>query len=350
MQIINEVKLDFDDVLIRPKRSKTASRKEVELVRTFTTLNSKKEITGIPIIAANMSVVGCFGVAKELAKLNIFTCLHKFYSVDDLVNFLSIDQKYIFYTLGITNEDIEKLKIVKHRMGNIEKICVDTANGYMEYFQDRVKLIKEICPDSIIMAGNVVTPEMVQELLISGAVDIVKIGLGSGGVCETRKVTGVGYPQLSAVLEASEAAHGLGGLVCSDGGCRNPGDLSKAFGAGSDFVMLGSMLSGHEECEGEWEMGYESQIDSNGVPICTSKQVKKSLKFYGMSSKEAMEKYSGGMSDYRASEGKCVNVPYKGPIKSTIQQILGGIRSTCAYAGAKKLKDLSKCTTFVRLK
>lgn len=204
------------------------------------------------------------------------------------------------------------------------------ANGYTEFFQNKVKEIRESFPNAVIMAGNVATPEMVQELLISGAADIVKIGIGPGSVCNTRMVTGVGYPQLSAIIECADAAHGLNGLVCADGGCKNSGDVAKAFGGGADFVMLGGMFAGCDECEGQWGSG------------------RKTFKFYGMSSKEAQDKYNGGMSEYRASEGDCVTIPAKGPAKDTVQHILGGLRSACAYVGAGRLKDLSKCTTFIR--
>lgn len=340
MRIINDIKLDFDDVLICPKRSKMKSRSDIDLVRTLKMLNSPLKTTGINIIASNMDSTGTFSMCEALSKFEIFTCLHKFYSEVDLVNFFNNNtaSAYAFYTLGITETDISKLKSVKSQC-QIDKICIDAANGYTVFFQDRVKMIREICPDAIIMAGNVVTPEMVQELLISGAADIVKIGIGPGSACETRVVTGCGYPQLSACLECADVAHGLGGLICSDGGCRNPGDIVKAFAAGSDFVMVGGMFAGHDECNGEWE----EEIDSNG------NKIKKSMKFYGMSSTQAMEKYAGGVASYRASEGKCFNVPYKGSISQTVQQILGGLRSACSYVGAAKLKHLSKCTTFVRI-
>jgi GMP reductase len=334
MQIDYEIKLGFDDVLIRPKRSKMASRKLVDLTRTYTGMNSKQEISGVPIIAANMDTVGTLSMAKELAANKMFTCLHKFYELEKLIYFWEENPaaKYTFYTTGILEDDINKLKKIRESGVNIRNICVDVANGYTEFFQNKVKEIRELFPDSIVMAGNVVTPEMVQELLLSGAADIVKIGIGPGSVCNTRIVTGVGYPQLSAIIECADAAHGLGGLVCADGGCKTPGDVAKAFAAGADFVMLGGMFAGCDECEGEW----------------TEKDGKKYLKFYGMSSKEAMDKYSGGISDYRASEGDCITVPYKSPVREVVQYILGGLRSTCAYVGASKLKDLSKCTTFVR--
>lgn len=339
MRIVEDVKLDFDDVLIVPKRSKTASRSAVVLEREYTTLNSKQVISSVPVVVSNMDTVGTFRMAESLLPHKMLVCLHKFYPSLDLLSFFSNESNTnAFYTLGIGEEDVAKLKKLL-KLTKIGKICIDVANGYTEYFQDRVKLIREMCPDSIIMAGNVVTPEMVQELLISGAADIIKIGIGPGCACETRLVTGVGYPQLSAVLETADAAHGLGGLICSDGGCRSPGDVVKAFAAGADFVMVGGMFAGHDECDGEWE----EELNAEG------NKVKKSMKFYGMSSTYAMEKYAGGVASYRASEGKCFDVPYKGPVGQTVQQILGGLRSACAYVGAARLKDLSKCTTFVKV-
>jgi GMP reductase len=182
------------------------------------------------------------------------------------------------------------------------------------------------------MAGNVVTGEMVEQLILSGA-DIVKVGIGPGSVCTTRIKTGVGYPQLSAIIECADAAHGLKGHVCADGGCTVPGDVAKAFAAGADFVMLGGMFAGHDECSGDI-------IEENG---------KTYKRFYGMSSAEAMIKYKGTVADYRASEGKSVNVPYRGKADVTVQDILGGVRSTCTYVGASRLKELSKCTTFIRV-
>merc|ERR1712187_1025286 len=182
-----------------------------------------------------------------------------------------------------------------------------------------------------IMAGNVVTKEMTEELIFSGA-DIVKVGIGPGSVCTTRKQTGVGYPQLSAVLECADAAHGLSGRTISDGGCTCPGDICKAFGAGADFVVLGGMLAGHEECAGEL-------INENGDFFKV---------FYGMSSDTAMKKHAGGVAEYRSSEGKTVKVPYRGPIDETIRDVLGGVRSACTYVGAAELRELSKRMTFIR--
>lgn len=340
MQIINELKLDFDDVLIRPKRSEMGSRSQVNILRKFKTL-SGQDWEGIPIMASNFDTVGTFAMAKALSHYGMITCLHKFYAKEDLIEFFNIQSNPLltFYTLGVGDEDIAKLKFVVERTeGRIKNILVDIANGYTKYFSDKVRQVRNLCPNAILMAGNVATPEMVQELIISGGVDIVKVGIGPGSVCETRIVAGVGYPQLSAIIECSDAAHGLDGLICADGGCKTPGDVVKAFGAGADFVMLGGMLSGTDPCDGEWQF-----VEKSG----TIEKI--SLKFYGMSSREAMEKHNGGIANYRASEGSCIQIPYKGPVENVVQQILGGLRSACAYVGASKLKDLSKCTTFIRV-
>jgi len=332
MRIDNDPKLDFDDVLIRPKRSEAPSRASIVLRREYRFLNSEAEWGGVPIVASNMDTVGTLAMAEALGP-EMLTCLHKYYSEDQLIRFFR-DEAHCssaFFTLGLQDDEFEKLRAVKAK-ADVRLVCVDAANGYTKYFVEHVKRIRGSFPGLTIMAGNVATPDMVQELLISGAADIVKIGIGPGSVCTTRRTTGVGYPQLSAIIECADAAHGLRGHVCADGGCRYPGDVVKAFAAGADFVMLGGMLAGHDECEGEW-------VEEDGRRVA--------LKFYGMSSLEALDKYAGGRKDYRASEGRAVSVPYRGPVKETVQEITGGIRSACAYVGATRLKDLSKCTTFV---
>ncbi len=332
MRIDNDPKLDFDDVLIRPKRSEAPSRATVVLERDYRFLNSNGTWTGIPIVASNMDTVGTMAMADAL-RPKMMTCLHKYHSEESLVAFFKdeVHRQSAIFTIGIKDEEFQKLQSVKSRV-DFRFLCVDAANGYTKYFVERVHRIRELYPDLTIMAGNVATPEMVQELLISGAADIVKIGIGPGSVCTTRIITGVGYPQLSAIIECADAAHGMRGHVCADGGCRTPGDIVKAFAAGADFVMLGGMLAGHDECAGDWIIQDGKKV---GMP------------FYGMSSQKALDKYAGGRRDYRASEGRETMVPYKGPVKETLQEITGGIRSACAYVGATRLKDLSKCTTFV---
>lgn len=334
MKIENDIKLDFDDVLIKPKRTDLSSRSEVDLKRHYKFKHSNQTLDCVGLIAANMDTIGTISMAEELAKYDVLTCLHKFHPAEELIRFFNDNaaSKFAFYTLGISDEDVTKLKNVS-RYTKINKICVDVANAYQSTFVNKLKSIRYAFPDAIIMAGNICTSEMTQELIISGEADIIKAGTGGGGTCLTRIVTGVGYPQLSMVLENADAAHGLGGHICSDGGCKSPGDVVKAFGGGADFVMLGSMLSGHKECSGTW-------IEENG---------QKYLKYYGMSSREAMEKYSGGLAEYRSSEGDCILVPYKGMVSETIKHILGGLRSACTYVGARNLKDLPKCTTFLRV-
>lgn len=346
MRIESEPKLDFDDCLIKPKRSTLGSRKSVDLQRIFTFKHSQREWSGIPIMGANMSVVGTFNMANALTKLDLCTVLHKHYTVESLIKYFQTiepTQQSVFYSMGILDQDLEKFNTVATGVP-IKYVCIDVANGYSERFVDFLKKLRNDNPDLVIMAGNVVTAEMTEQLILSGA-DIVKIGIGGGSVCTTRKMTGVGYPQLSAVMEAADAAHGLGGLICSDGGCRVPGDIAKAFGAGADFVMLGGMLAGHDECDGEIIQ------DVIVTDLCAEPTLgpPKGMKFYGMSSSTAMNKHAGGIADYRASEGKEVIVPYRGPVDGTIQQILGGLRSACTYTGARRLKDLSKCTTFIRV-
>ncbi len=337
MRIEEDVKLDFKDVLIRPKRSTLASRKEVDISREFPFRWSNRTFSGVPIIAANMDGVGTMAMAKAFAKMGhgMTVALHKHYPLDDLLKFYKDHgSKNVWYSIGVSEADEKKLdQFVKKMPGAIDKLCIDVANGYAEPFVDFVKKMRDKLPDVTIMAGNVVTGEMVEELVLSGA-DVVKVGIGPGSVCTTRKMTGVGYPQLSAVIECADAAHGLKGLVCADGGCSVPGDLAKAFGGGADFVMLGGMLAGHDQCEGE---------------VIEEEDGSKFVTFYGMSSSTAMEKHSGGVAEYRASEGKTVRVPYRGDVIATSGEILGGLRSACTYVGAVKLKELSKRTTFVRV-
>jgi GMP reductase len=334
MRIENDIKLDYSDVLICPKRSESPSRRNVVLERRFKFLNSRAEWEGVPIVAANMANVGTFGMAKALAGFNMPACLHKHYEIDRLVKFFS--ENTAFYAMGIKDEDLTKFHEFVRSFGrNPDMICLDVANGYTRHFVDHCKKIRDKCPGSILMAGNVCTPEMVQELLLAGGVDIVKIGIGPGSACTTRVVTGVGFPQFSSTIECSDAAHGLKGHIVADGGCTTPGDVAKAFGAGADFVMLGGMFAGHDECEADWE------YDSAGE--------KTFMRFYGMSSREAMEKFNGGVAGYRAAEGRSAKVPYRGPVESTVQEILGGLRSACTYVGTESLKDFSKCCKFVRV-
>ncbi|WP_317236263.1 GMP reductase [Niabella hibiscisoli] len=287
-------------------------------------------------MAANMDTVGTFDMAIALSAEKIITAIHKHYSIEQWSAFLEgIDDEtyqYIAVSTGTGLSDADKLKTLLSSYPKLNFICIDVANGYSEHFVAFVKQTRTLYPDKTIIAGNVVTGEMVEELLLAGA-DIIKVGIGPGSVCTTRVKTGVGYPQLSAIIECADAAHGLGGQIISDGGCKVPGDVAKAFGAGADFVMLGGMLAGHDESGGE---------------VIEEKNEKYKL-FYGMSSKTAMDKHAGGVANYRASEGKTVKIPYRGPVADTLKDLLGGIRSTCTYVGAARLKELTKRTTFIRV-
>jgi GMP reductase len=334
MRIEEELKLDYSDVLFRPKRSTLSSRKEVDLHRTYKFKYSKNEWTGIPIMAANMDGVGELGVAESLSKFHMITSLTKQHDVKKLKQYknLKLIYKNIALSTGIKKEDFEQLGKALKEFSFIGFICVDVANGYSERFSSFIKAVRDKYPTKTIIAGNVVTADMTQELVLSGA-DIVKVGIGPGSVCTTRIQTGVGYPQLSAVMECADAAHGLGAHIIADGGCTCPGDVAKAFGAGADFTMLGGMLAGHDEGKGKL-IKYKGE---------------KFIEFYGSSSLVANKKHYGGLSNYRSSEGRTVRVKSRGRRQDTILDILGGIRSSCTYVGAPSLKQLSKCTTFVRV-
>ena len=356
-KIINEMKLDFDNVLIRPKRSILNSRSEVSLRREFRFKYSPRRLLAVPIMAANMDTVGTFDMARTLIQHDAITCLHKHYKPEDYIDFYTkapIMKDLVFYSVGTSDKDINKASQVFTAIGKSQQypnICLDIANGYTEHFVKAAHKLRKMFPESIIMAGNVVTPEMTEELIIHGTVDIVKVGIGSGSVCTTRLKTGVGYPQLSAVMECADAAHGLGAHICSDGGCKTVGDICKAFGGNSDFVMLGSMFAGCDECEGEWKYEYLTaqgfwQPLNPEYKFQTEKR-KVSLQYYGMSSKNAMKKHHNGVADYRTAEGRCVTVSYKGTATEIIQDIYGGVRSACTYIGADKIKDFGKKTTFI---
>jgi GMP reductase len=359
MRIEDEVKLDYSDVLIRPKRSTLGSRKEVRMERSFTFAHGQN-YEGIPIIASNMDGVGTFEMADRLAELNMFTCLVKTYSVNELVSYFDCEETFrrdnVAMSIGIKDEDQTKFRSVYEQVGEkLKYVCIDVANGYSQRFIEYVAEFRMLYPNIVIIAGNVVTADQTQELILNGA-DIVKVGIGPGSVCTTRIQTGVGYPQLSAVIECADAAHGLGGHIIADGGCTCPGDVAKAFAAGADFVMLGGMLAGHDEGGGEvitkyYETNERNYEMSQGTPGGFEKviETKKFVQFYGMSSKTANDKHFEGLKDYRSSEGRTVLVPYRGPVVVTLQDVLGGVRSTLTYVGANKLKQLNKCTTFVKV-
>lgn len=340
--IIQGEKLDFCDMLMVPQSANSpdidlSSRSKVDLNRTFSFLHSKRKWTGIPVIASNLDTLGVFDVADEMARYEMLTCLHKYYSIKHIMEYLSgyyPRKNACFTTFGIGKDDKEKLKQFRQLHYDLPMICLDIANGYISQFINSIKEARELYPNSILMAGNVCTPEGVGKLLKAGA-DIVKVGIGSGSFCITRKVTGVGYPQFSCVVECSEAAHNMGGHICSDGGCVDVADIAKAIGGGADFVMLGGMLSGYRECAGQWI------TDENNEPVAVVS--------YGMSSREAMDKYSGGMAEYKASEGKRVEVPYRGPIANCLQTIKGGLSSACTLSGTNRLDCLNEQAIFVKV-
>lgn len=333
MIIKDDIKLDFKDVLFEPKISNLSSRKDVNLQTQQLTLHSKQTISGIPVIAANMSSVSTFEMARALTSHNMFCALHKHYELEELVEFYKSQEtdeldRHVFYTLGMSDSDMDKFIDFRKAYGNPKLICIDVANGYMKSFHKFVSQIRTMSRGSIIMAGNVVTPEGAVSLLNYGA-DIIKVGIGSSAVCRTRTVAGVGIPQLSAILETIDSVRANNGLLCSDGGCNVPSDFSKAFGAGAHFVMSGTMFSGHDECGGHI-------IDGK-------------MEFYGMSSETAMDKHHGGMAKYRASEGIRTLVEYKGSVSNTVDKILGGLRSTGTYINASSLSEFNKKATFIKV-
>jgi len=335
MKILDDIKLDFSDVLLLPKRSDYSSRSQVSLERTFKFKYSTETWTGVPIMISNMDTTGTIEMAIELQKHKVLTCLHKYYGVEDLKNKL-LDSNYYAVSTGINEKDLENLDAIMKEI-DPKFICIDVANGYMSRFIETCSLIRSRYPNKILIAGNVCTSEGVLQLVINGKVDIVKVGIGSGSCCTTRKQTGIGMPQLSAVIECADTAHGVDAHIISDGGLQVIGDFSKAYAAGADFVMSGSMFAGHAESGGEL-------IEETNNNVVNLYKV-----FYGMSSTTAMEKYSGGVAKYRSSEGKTVKILYRGPVEATILDIQGGIRSCMTYLGAKKIKDVPKCATFVRV-
>ena len=332
MKLDSSPQLDFSDVLIRPKRTTLTSRSQVDISREFKFPHSSIELSVTPIIAANMDTTGTFEVHKVLSKYDLITCMNKFYTIEDYQdNFNCLANPNLFMiSTGISDDNFVKMcEIIDFTRCNW--ICIDIANGYMQRLVDFCRKVREKYPNKIIVAGNVATREMVEELIINGKVDVVKVGIGPGSACLTRLKTGVGVPQLSAIIECADAAHGVGGCIIGDGGITCPGDVSKAFCGGADFVMMGGVFSGHNENPGEIK-------EENGI---------KYKMFYGMSSELAMKKHYGKMEKYRSSEGRELKVKYKGSLINTLLDYLGGVRSTCTYINARKIKYMPKCTTFL---
>lgn len=340
MRIEEDLKLDFSDVLIKPKRSTLKSRKDVVLHRTFKTKHAGKELSGIPIMNSNMGTCGTFEVAESLNENHCFSTVHKFYDYQHWVTLVknhlpSSIRNRIFFPIGMDDESLKNYENFRKEVDSeriINNVMIDVANGYSEHFVQFIQKMRKDYPNLVIAAGNVATPEMTEQLILAGA-DIVKVNIGAGSVCTTRLKAGVGYPQLSAIIECADAAHGLGGLIIADGGCNNVADFSKSFGAGADIVMSGSFFAATDEADCEREVIDDKEYCYN----------------YGMSSKTAQNKFGSGLKEYRSSEGRTALIPAAGPTDQVIKDILGGVRSCCTYVGASKLKELPKRTTFIRV-
>lgn len=334
MRINTQPKLNFDDVLLEPKRSTLSSRKDVDMTRKFTFRNSGKVVNFLPIFASNMDGVGTFSMAKILQEHKMMTVITKSTTADQWREAVGngVRLQSVSVCTGTNKmwdpeaEDYRNMQEILQSFPDIKFITVDVANAYHENFVDFIKKVRDEYPDKVIIAGNVVTPEMTEELIINGA-DVVKIGIGPGSVCTTRTMTGVGVPQFSAILDCADAANGVDGHILADGGCVYPGDIAKAFGGGAHMVMIGGMLAGHDESE-------KPVVDGN-------------IEFYGMSSDRAREVHGKRKDGYRGNEGRFIQLPYRGPVENTIEDILGGVRSACTYIGARRLKDMPKCASFV---
>ena len=335
MRIKQALKLNYEDVLLQPKRSTLTSRADVKMTRTFNFRNSKKQLEFCPIFASNMDGVGTFSMAKVLQEYKMMTVITKSTTLEQWKQAVGTGLRLqsVSVCTGtniIWDKDASDYKTMQDVLTNfpdVKFITVDVANAYHQNFVDFVKRIRDQYPDKIIIAGNVVTPEMTEELLINGA-DIVKIGIGPGSVCTTRTMAGVGIPQFSAIVECSDAANGVDGHIMADGGCVYPGDIAKALGGGAHMVMIGGMLAGHDESEQEIVDG--------------------KIEFYGMSSDRAREVHGKRKDGYRGNEGRLISLPYRGPVTETVEDILGGVRSSATYIGARRLKDMPKCATFVK--
>ena len=335
MRLDNEIKLNFEDVLLKPKRSTLSSRKDVDMTRKFEFRNSGKVMNFLPIFASNMDGVGTFSIAKVMQQYNMMTVITKTTTPEQWKTAVGTGLRLQSVSVCTgTNvmwdkeaSDWQTMTKVLDMFPDIKMITVDVANAYHQNMVDFIKKVREDYPNKVIIAGNVVTPEMTEELIINGA-DVVKIGIGPGSVCTTRTMTGVGVPQFSAIVECSDAANGVGGHIMADGGCVHPGDIAKALGGGAHMVMIGGMLAGHTESE---------------QPIVNGR-----VEFYGMSSDRAREVHGKRKDGYRGNEGRLISLPYRGPVKDTIEDILGGVRSACTYIGARRIKDMAKCASFVR--
>ena len=336
MRIKEDIKLNFDDVLMEPKRSTLSSRRDVDMTRNFTFRNSGKQMNFLPIFASNMDGVGTFSMAKVLQEYKMMTVITKTTGIEEwrkaVGNGVRLQSVSVCTGTNVMwdkeAQDWKTMQEVLKSFPDIKMITVDVANAYHQNMVDFISKVRDQYPTKIIVAGNVVTPEMTEELIINGA-DVVKIGIGPGSVCTTRTMTGVGVPQFSAIVECADAANGVDGHIMADGGCVYPGDIAKALGGGAHMVMIGGMLAGHDESEQKVENG--------------------KVEFYGMSSDRAREKHGKRKDGYSGNEGRLISLPYRGAVQKTVEVILGGVRSACTYIGARRLKDMPKCATFVRV-
>ena len=334
MRINYDAKLNFEDVLLQPKRSTLSSRKDVDMTRNFTFRNSGKQMNFLPIFASNMDGVGTFSMAKILQEYKMMTVITKTTGIEEwrkaVGNGVRLQSVSVCTGTNVMwdkeAQDWKTMQEVLRSFPDIKMITIDVANAYHQNMVDFIAKVRDQYPTKIIVAGNVVTPEMTEELIINGA-DVVKIGIGPGSVCTTRTMTGVGVPQFSAILDCADAANGVDGHIMADGGCVHPGDIAKAFGGGAHMVMIGGMLAGHDESEQE-------VVDGK-------------IEFYGMSSDRAREVHGKRKDGYRGNEGRLISLPYRGPVKDTVEDLLGGVRSACTYIGARRLKDMPKCASFV---
>lgn len=361
MQIVDSVQLDFSDVLIKPRRSSIDSRSKVNITRDYKFKWCPSIIKGTGIMQSNMGTIGNFDVSKKMLEQGLFACLHKHHNVDDLITFYKglLDNgddrwKRCLLSIGLRDNGIEKLREINKELGIQVGIKFDVPNGYIPQVKERVIQLRQEFPEMFIMVGNVVTGDITEDLILSGA-DCVAVGIGGGSACRTREKTGCGRPQLSTVIECADAAHQVGGMVCSDGGITCPGDICKAFGGGADFIMIGGLFAGTDEAEGEiiskWIHNgeYDMVSHDSGYFFEIHLEEKKFKQFYGMSSTLAQDKFQGGMKNYRASEGAVIEVPYSGSMDSILEDMLGSIRSMMTYIGAKNLKDIPKQCVFYKV-
>ena len=363
-QILSETYLDYSDILIKPKMGNNlSSRKDVNLTREYVFKRGQIR-KGLGIFNANMATVGNFETAKKLLKAGMFATLHKFYTAEEMIDFMrqcqneKTDYSNLFISIGIKNgiRELDKLKEIEDgAMWFKPNICIDAPNFYINKAFEVLKHCRELFPESVIMCGNIASSDICHKLL--DYADILKVGIGPGSVCRTRSVTGCGVPMVSCILDCADVVHSVGGMICADGGIVEVGDICKAFALNADFVMSGGMFAGTDEAEGEViEKCYKTNeyaidmIDgSKPIPDQPLYDIKKYKLYYGMSSTLANNKFAGGMSNYKASEGREAFIPYTGSLDKILQDIKGGIASACTYIGAANVKDMSKCATLIKV-